>query len=152
MRPAFPALLALLASLGLLAGCPSEEPLIDDLTFDPEVDERGAGSIDFGNVAVGTNPPPSARIVATNNSDAVISLGVDCDDLAGTPFNISCPADRVDIPPAGSEDPNGAANNFAAVGGTLLAGAGNVGDVAATIFFDWDNRIWTFAITATITN
>ena len=148
MRPC----LVLTASVLLLAGCPSEEPELAALTFEPAVDDRGAGSIDFGSVAVGTNPPPSATIVVTNNSDAVISLGVDCDDLAGTPFNISCPADRVDIPAAGSEDPNGAANNFTAVGGTLLASSGSVGEVSATIFFDWDNQIWTFAIRATVTN
>lgn len=144
--------LVLALSLLVLAGCPSGDGDLADITWDPPVDDRGAGELDFGTVAVGTNPPPSGTIIATNNTDEVISMGVDCDNLVGTPFNISCPTDRTDIPPLGSEDAAGAANNFLAVGGTLLVGPNDVGAVEATITFDADNTIWTFALIADVTN
>ncbi len=144
--------LALALSLLVLTGCPIDDGELDALTWDPPVDDRGAGEVDFGTVAVGTNPPPSGTIVATNNTEESISVGVDCDNVLGTPFNITCPSDRVDIPPVGSEDAAGSANNFLAVGGTLLVGPNDVGEVTATITFDADNTIWTFALIATVTN
>ncbi len=144
--------LALALSLLVLTGCPTDGGELDALSWDPPVDDRGAGEIDFGTVAVGTNPPPSGTVVVTNNTDESISMGVDCDNVLGTPFNITCPSDRVDIPPAGSEDAAGEANNFLAVGGTLLVGPNDVGEVTATIAFDADNTIWTYALIATVTN
>ncbi len=143
--------LALALSLLVLAGCPTDDGGLDDLSWDPPVDDRGAGEVDFGTVPVGTSPPASGTIVVTNNTEESISMGVDCDRV-GAPFNITCPADRVDIPPLGSEDATGAANNFLAVGGTLLAGTDDVGEISATIVFDVDNTIWTFALIATVTN
>ena len=139
-------------ALLLLTGCPTDDGELADLTFDPPVDDRGAGELDYGTVVVGTNPPPSGTIVVTNNTDAVISMRVDCDNLAGTPFNISCPTDRVDIQPLGSEDAGGSPNNTLAVGGTLLVGPNNVGEIATSISFDANDTIWTFALVATVTN
>mgnify|MGYP007046912599 CR=1 FL=1 len=144
--------LTLALSLLILTGCPTDGGELPDLSWDPPVDDRGAGEVDFGTVAVGTNPPPSGTIVATNNTDEIISMGVDCDLVVGTPFNISCPTDRVDIQPLGSEDAAGSANNFLAVGGTLLVGPNDVGEVETTISFNADNTIWTFALIATVTN
>jgi hypothetical protein len=105
---------------GLLSGCPTDGGDLPDLTFDPAVDERGNATLDLGDVAVGTSPPASATITITNNTEEEITLGVDCDAIAGTPFNISCPA-SLTIQPAGSEDGAGEPNNTAAIGGALLA-------------------------------
>ena len=62
------------------------------------------------------------------------------------------PPAHTEIPAAGSEDAAGNPNNFLAVGGTLLVGPNDVGEVEATITFDADNTIWTFALIATVTN
>jgi len=143
--------LAALSAGVLLAACPSADGDLADITFDPAVDERGNATIDLGDVEVGTNPPPAATIQVFNNTDSEVTVGVDCDDIAGTPFNISCPAELT-IPEAGSEDGTGAANNFGAVGGTLLAGPNDVGAVSASIFFDYNDRIYVFALNANIVN
>ena len=144
--------LGLALSLLGLAGCPTDTGELPDISWDPPVDDRGAGELDFGTVPVGTNPPPSGTIIATNNTDAAISMGVNCGNLSGTPFNISCPTDRVDIQPLGSEDAAGSANNFLAIGGNMFVGPNDVGEVATTITFDSENTIWTFSLLATVTN
>lgn len=143
-------LLLLTLAAGLLAGCPTEGEALADLTFDPAVDDRGNATVDLGDVVVGTNPPPSATIIVTNNTDEEISVGVDCDDLAGTPFNISCP-ESLTIPAAGSEDSTGAADNSRPIGGALLVGPNDVGSVTASIFFDHDNRVYAFTLLANVT-
>lgn len=143
--------LAALCVAGLLAGCPTGDGDLPDLTFDPAVDDRGNATIDLGDVAVGTNPPPAATIQVFNNTDAEVTVGVDCDDIAGTPFNISCP-ESLTIPELGSTDGTGAANNSGAVGGTLLAGPNDIGAVNASIFFDYNDRIYVFSLNANITN
>jgi len=142
----------LLISLLALTGCPTGDGELDALTWDPPIDDRRAGELDFGTVAVGTNPPPSGTIQVTNNTDEPFTMGVNCNNLQGTPFNISCPTEDTEIPAAGSEDAAGNPNNFLAVGGTLLVGPNDVGEVEATITFDADNTIWTFALIATVTN
>ena len=143
--------LALALSLLILTGCPTDDGELPPLSWDPPVDDRGAGELDFGTVVVGTNPPPSGTIIATNNTEESISMGVNCAGVTA-PFNITCPSDRVDIPPLGSEDAAGSANNFLAVGGNLLVGPNDVGEVAQTISFDADDTIWMFALVATVTN
>lgn len=136
--------------IALLAGCPTEGGDLADLTFDPPVDDRGNASIDLGDVEVGTNPPPNATIVVTNNTDAEVTVGVDCDDFNGTPFSGSCPANGLIIPAVGSEDPTGAANNFGAIGANLLIGPNDVGEHAASVFFDYDDRVYVFNLLANV--
>ncbi|MCO4771176.1 MAG: hypothetical protein KDA24_14175 [Deltaproteobacteria bacterium] len=131
------------AGAALLTGCPTGDGDLADLTFDPAVDDRGNATIDIGDVEVGTNPPPSATIIVTNNTDEEVSVGVDCDDIAGTPFNISCPAELL-IPAAGSDD------NTRPIGGTLLVGPNDVGSVQASIFFDYDDRVYAFILLANV--
>ena len=93
-------LLPALLAVGL-SGCPTDGGELADLTFEPAVDDRNSATVDLGDVPVGSSPPASATIIATNNSDEEIVLGVDCDDIAGTPFNISCP-ETLTLPPVGS--------------------------------------------------
>ena len=143
-------LLLLTLALSFLTGCPPEGEGLADLTFDPPVDDRGNAVVDLGDVVVGTNPPPSATIIVTNNTDEEISVGVDCDTLAGTPFNISCP-ESLTIPPEGSEDASGSADNSRPIGGALLVGPNDVGSVTASIFFDHDNRVYAFTLLANVT-
>jgi|GEM_PF-6042596 len=140
-------------ALAFLAGCPTNDGELADITFDPPVDDRGTATIDLGDVEVGANPAPNASITVTNNTDEEISVGLDCDAIAGTPFTISCPSSgELIIPALGSEDPTGAANNFGAIGGNLLYGPNDVGTVSASIFFDFDNRIYVFNLAANIVN
>ena len=144
---------SLLVASALLVGCPTDDGELAPITFDPAVNERGSGTIDLGDVEVGTNPPPSFTIIATNNTDEAVSIGVNCNTLAGTPFgSVSCPTDRVEVPEAGSTAPDGAANNTLAVGGNLLVGPNDVGEHSASILFDSDNVIYTFTLRVNVTN
>ena len=72
-------LLSLLCALPLL-GCPAEEEVVDpDMIWAPALDEADSGTLDFGDVEVGTLAEES--ITLTNNTDSamVFSLDVDLD-------------------------------------------------------------------------
>jgi hypothetical protein len=95
----------ILALLLSLSACAEPEEVIEDVTWEPALEEGGSTILDLGTIELGGPMASSPTVVATNNSAEAITFELTCSFDGGHFAPMSCWSQPLPLDPGESTPP-----------------------------------------------